>query len=320
MRNIIIIPIAIFALTLIAQMPFAHCGACGAHAAKADSSCSSKSASCSMSERNDIIGTAAGAGQFNTLIAAVKAAGLVETLRGEGPFTIFAPTDKAFAKIPKDQLNALLKDKKALANILTYHVVPGAVKAKKVTKVSSAKAANGQDVHFAVNRKGHVMVEEAKVLKTDITASNGIIHVIDSVILPKDIVDRAAKVEDFSTLVAAVKAAELVETLKGKGPFTVFAPVNSAFAKLPAGTVETLLKPENRGKLTDILTYHVVPGKVLAKDVVNLSNAKTVQGNEIDITVKGDAVHIDNAKVLKTDIVCDNGVIHIIDSVIVPKS
>jgi uncharacterized surface protein with fasciclin (FAS1) repeats len=135
----------------------------------------------------------------------------------------------------------------------------------------------------------------------------------------KDIVDTAASVEDFSTLVAAVKAADLVETLKGDGPFTVFAPTNEAFAKLPEGTLKELLKPENKSKLTAILTYHVVPGKVMAADVVKLDSAKTVQGSEIAIQVKDGKVMVDNAKVVKTDIETANGVIHIIDSVILPK-
>jgi uncharacterized surface protein with fasciclin (FAS1) repeats len=134
-----------------------------------------------------------------------------------------------------------------------------------------------------------------------------------------DIVDTAASVDDFSTLVAAVKAAGLVETLKGKGPFTVFAPTNAAFAKLPKGTVETLLKPENKDKLIAVLTYHVVPGKVMAKDVVNLSSADTVQGGSIDIKVADGTVMINNAKVLKADVKCKNGVIHVIDTVILPK-
>jgi len=135
----------------------------------------------------------------------------------------------------------------------------------------------------------------------------------------KDIVDTAAAVEDFSTLVAAVKAAGLVQTLKGDGPFTVFAPTNAAFEKLPEGTLEELLKPENKSKLTAILTYHVVPGKVMAADVVKLDSAKTVQGSKIAIQVKDGKVMVDNAKVVKTDIVTANGVIHIIDAVILPK-
>jgi len=134
----------------------------------------------------------------------------------------------------------------------------------------------------------------------------------------KSIVENAAAEASFSTLVAAVKAAGLAETLSGPGPFTVFAPTNEAFAKLPAGTVESLLKPENKEKLVAILTYHVVPGTVKAKDVVGLSEAKTVNGKAAKVAVKDGAVMIDNAKVVKTDIVSKNGVIHVIDAVILP--
>lgn len=134
----------------------------------------------------------------------------------------------------------------------------------------------------------------------------------------KDIVDTAVGAGSFNTLVAAVKAAGLVETLKGDGPFTVFAPTDEAFKKLPAGTVEMLLKPENKKKLVAVLTYHVVAGKVMASDVVKIKEAKTVQGAMAKVTVKGNTVMIDKAKVLKTDIGCTNGVIHVIDSVILP--
>ena len=136
----------------------------------------------------------------------------------------------------------------------------------------------------------------------------------------KTVVENAVNNADFSTLVAAVKAAGLVETLSGSGPFTVFAPTNEAFKKLPAGTVENLLKPENKDKLVKVLTYHVVPGKVMAKDVVKLTKAKTVEGSEVTIAVSGGSVSVDNAKVIKTDIVSSNGVIHVIDAVILPKN
>jgi uncharacterized surface protein with fasciclin (FAS1) repeats len=136
---------------------------------------------------------------------------------------------------------------------------------------------------------------------------------------PKDIVDTAVAAGDFKTLATALKAADLVDTLKGKGPFTVFAPTDAAFGKLPKGTLDDLLKPENKKKLTDILTYHVVPGKVMAADVVKLSKAKTVQGSEMKITVTDGKVKVDDANVVKTDIECSNGVIHVIDAVILPK-
>lgn len=135
----------------------------------------------------------------------------------------------------------------------------------------------------------------------------------------KDIVDTAVAAGSFKTLVAAVQASGLVETLKGKGPFTVFAPTDEAFAKLPAGTLESLLKPENKEKLKGILTYHVVPGKVMAKDVVGLKEAKTVNGQMLTITVKDGKVMVDKANVVKTDVAASNGVIHVIDAVVLPK-
>ena len=135
-----------------------------------------------------------------------------------------------------------------------------------------------------------------------------------------DIVDTAVGAGSFNTLVAAVKAAGLVETLKGDGPFTVFAPTDEAFAKIPKAVLADLLKPENKDKLTAILTYHVVPGKVMAADVVKLNSAKTAQGGSVSIKTAGGNVMIDNAKVIATDIACENGVIHVIDSVIMPKN
>jgi len=133
-----------------------------------------------------------------------------------------------------------------------------------------------------------------------------------------DIIATARGAGSFGTLLAAVDAAGLTATLQGAGPFTVFAPTDAAFAALPAGTVENLLRPENRARLTAVLTYHVVAGKVLAADVVNLTSAKTVQGGEITIDATN-GVKVDSANVVKTDIECDNGVIHVIDSVIMPK-
>ena len=136
---------------------------------------------------------------------------------------------------------------------------------------------------------------------------------------PKDIVDTAVAAGSFNTLAAALKAADLVSALKGPGPFTVFAPTDEAFAKLPKGTVEDLLKPENKEKLKAILTYHVVSGKVMAKDVAGIKEAKTLNGASLSISVTGGKVMIDNAHVTQTDILADNGVIHVIDAVVLPK-
>jgi len=134
----------------------------------------------------------------------------------------------------------------------------------------------------------------------------------------KDIVETAVDAGKFKTLAAALRAADLVDTLKGRGPFTVFAPTDEAFAKLPAGTVDNLLKPENKDQLVAILTYHVVPGKVMAADVIKLKEAKTVNGKMLDIETKGDAVMVNDAKVTATDVAASNGVIHVIDTVILP--
>ncbi|MEJ2061655.1 MAG: fasciclin domain-containing protein [Gammaproteobacteria bacterium] len=133
--------------------------------------------------QKDIVDTAVSAGSFNTLVTAIKQAGLVDTLKGKGPYTVFAPTDEAFAKIPQDQLNALLADKEALVKVLTYHVVPGKVTAAQVTSLSSAKTVQGQSIR--IDTSDGVRVDNARVVQTDIPASNGVIHVIDTVILPQ---------------------------------------------------------------------------------------------------------------------------------------
>ena len=137
-----------------------------------------------MKPTQDIVETAVAAGSFKTLVAAIQAAGLVETLKGKGPFTVFAPTDEAFAKLPAGTVEALLKDKAKLAAILTYHVVPGDVKAAQAMKLTSAKTVNGQSLKIQL-KDGSVMIDNAKVVKTDILTSNGVIHVIDTVVLPK---------------------------------------------------------------------------------------------------------------------------------------
>ena len=276
----------------------------------------------SAAKTKDIVDTAVGAGNFKTLAAALKAAELVDTLKGKGPFTVFAPTDEAFAKLPKGTVEDLLKpeNKAKLIAVLTYHVVPGKVMAADVVKLSKAKTVQGSDIQIKV-ADGKVTVDGANVTATDLKCHNGVIHVIDAVMLPntKDIVDTAVGAGNFKTLAAALKAAELVDTLKGKGPFTVFAPTDEAFAKLPKGTVEDLLKPENKAKLIAVLTYHVVPGNVMAADVVKLAKAKTVQGSEIQIKTTDGKVTVDGANVTATDLKCQNGIIHVIDAVILPK-
>jgi uncharacterized surface protein with fasciclin (FAS1) repeats len=283
----------------------------GAHASEA------------TNQQSDIVDTAVAAGQFKTLATALKAGGLVKALKGKGPFTVFAPTDEAFSKVPKKTLEMLLKpeNKAKLAAILKYHVVSGKVTAKQVMTLKNATTLKGSSVAVQFDKKNKtVSIDGAKVVKADIVCSNGVIHVIDKVILPRpDVVDTAVKAGSFKTLAAAAKAAGLVKALKGDGPFTIFAPTDEAFAKLPKGTVENLLLPENKDKLAAVLKYHVVAGNVLAADVVKLKKAKTLQGSEVKVRVDDGKVMIDNAQVIKADVLAGNGVIHVIDSVILPK-
>ena len=280
-----------------------------------------------------IVDIAVGDDRFETLVAALQAAELVETLQGDGPFTVFAPTDDAFAALPVGTVEALLEDIPALTDILLYHVVAGDVRAADVVTLDAAVTVQGESVSITVEGD-NVRINDSLVIIADIVASNGVIHVIDTVLIPPEpaveamqdeqserpgtIVDIAVADDRFETLVAALQAAELVETLQGDGPFTVFAPTDDAFAALPEGTVEALL--EDIPALTDILLYHVVAGDVRAADVVTLDAAVTVQGESVSITVEGDNVLINDSLVIIADVVASNGVIHVIDAVLLPPT
>jgi uncharacterized surface protein with fasciclin (FAS1) repeats len=286
------------------------CGGCEGQPAKAESPASSK----------DIVATAASAGSFKTLLAAAQAAGLAETLQGPGPFTVFAPSDEAFAKLPEGTVESLLQNKPELARILKYHVVSGKVLASQAMNLDWAETVEGQSLRLT-RRDGSLYIDDARVVATDVLASNGVIHVIDRVVLPrKDIVDTAIGAGSFKTLVTAVKAAGLVETLKGKGPFTVFAPTDAAFGALPEGTVDGLLV--NKDALAGILTYHVIRGRVLSKDLkVGRIEVSSVEGRKLVIEKKRDgSVTVNGANVASADVLAGNGVIHVIDRVITPSN
>ena len=271
----------------------------------------------------DIVTTAVEAGSFKTLAAALEAAGLVETLQGEGPFTVFAPTDEAFARLPEGTVENLLKpeNKSQLIAVLTYHVVSGKVAAADVVKLDAAGTVNGQRVGIKVDH-GNVFVDQAQVVTPDIHCSNGIIHVIDQVILPttESIPAIATNAGNFSTLLAAAKAAGLVEALSGEGPLTVFAPTDAAFAALPKGTVESLLKPENKGKLAAILKYHVVAGRKFSTDLANGKSVETLEGSTVALKMRDGKPRIGDANIVAADIDAANGVIHVIDRVLLPPS
>lgn len=271
-----------------------------------------------------IVQVATEAGQFQTLVAAVKAAGLADTLSGKGPFTVFAPTDEAFAKLGKDAIADLLKpeNKKKLVAVLTYHVAGAELPAAKVTTAKSIATLQGQALTVAVDG-GKVKVGGANVVKTDVTASNGVIHVIDAVLMPPaepSIVDVAAKAGTFGTLLAAAKAAGLAETLAKDGPFTVFAPTDAAFAALGNDAVADLLKPENKQKLAAILKHHVVAGRVMAADAMKLKEATTIGGTTLALRSEGKSLRVGGATVTAADVAAGNGVIHVVDAVIVPAN
>ena len=266
-----------------------------------------------------IVDIASADGRFETLVAAVVAADLASTLSGVGPYTVFAPTDDAFNKLPEGTIAALLEDIPALTDILLYHVVLGEVLAEEVVSLWYVETLLEKDIEIRVV-DGNVFLNDAQVIITDIMADNGVIHVIDTVLLPPEsvgtIVDIAVEDGRFTTLVAALQAAELVDALSGEGRFTVFAPTDDAFNKLPAGTIEALL--EDIPTLTDILLYHVVEGRVLAEDVVLLEEAETLLGEKVTIRVEDGKVFINDSEVIITDILADNGVIHVIDTVLLP--
>lgn len=274
-------------------------------------------------QKQDIVDTAVAAGKFKTLATALSKAGLVETLKGKGPFTVFAPTDAAFEKVDQATLKSLLQpeQKAALTGILTYHVVPGKMPAAQVIKKKGLVTVNGQRAALSVGKAG-AKIDGATIVKTDIKCSNGIIHVIDAVILPSsdDIISTAVQAGSFKTLAAAIKAAGLIKTLKGEGPFTVFAPTDEAFAKLPEATIASLLKPENKARLTEILTYHVVPGRIYSEQVLAGAQLKSVAGPAIKAKAKKGKVWIAEAGLVKADINTSNGVIHVIDTVIMPPT
>jgi transforming growth factor-beta-induced protein len=276
---------------------------------------SASSASRSTGEKN-IVQTAIAAGQFKTLASLLTKAGLVDTLSTDGPFTVFAPTDAAFAKVPKATLAALAKHPAQLKAVLLYHVVPGSVTASDVVKLSSAKTLAGSRVLIKAN-KGGVFVNQAKVTTPDVMASNGVIHVIDKVLIPpKNIVATAKAAGRFTTLTALLKKSGLAGTLAKKGPFTVFAPTDAAFAKVPKATLAALAK--NKAKLRAVLRYHVVKGQVTAAQAMKLRSAKTLQGKSLKIRVKGGKVIVGGATVTKADVLASNGVIHVINKVLIP--
>lgn len=323
-----------------------------------------------MAEMN-IIENALNSPIHTTLVAAVQAAGLVETLQGDGPFTVFAPTDEAFAALPDGTVETLLmpENKDRLTQILTCHVVAANAMSDAIAGMIADDNGNhpvetlgGCTLSAQMDGEMITLTDEqgrtATVTVADVKQSNGVIHVIDAVMLPaaadatqsdamndsdnpmvggaamfanKTIVENAVNSPIHTTLVAAVQAAGLVDTLNSDGPFTVFAPTDAAFAALPDGTVETLLMEENLAQLQKVLTAHVVPGRLTAADLTAglsgraFNHLETVSGDALSVqqTASGDVYVYDemgNAwQVTTADVMQSNGVIHVVDGVLLPR-
>ena len=289
-----------------------------------------------------VVDVAFGDSQFSKLSAAIGAAGLTDTLRGAGPFTVLAPTDTAFNNLPAGVLDKLLlpANKDVLAKILSFHVISGKVASADIV-TGPVKSIEGTDLNFT-SADGKVSVNGANVITPDVPAGNGVVHAIDAVMVPAsvdltklvadgaaattpaagaaagDIVAVAAANGSFGTLVKAVEAAGLVDTLKGPGPFTVFAPTDEAFAKVDPAVLAKLLLPENKAVLAKVLTYHVVAGKLMAADV-KTGEVATVEGSKAALVADAGKVTIDGATVVTADVAASNGVIHVIDAVLLPK-
>ena len=274
---------------------------------------------------NTILDIVVNSADHNTLEAAVLAAGLQGALASPGPWTVFAPTDAAFAALPAGTIEALLADPTgALTQILLYHAVSGLALSTDLSDGMVITTLQGQDVTVTINANG-VFINDAQVIVADIIADNGVVHVIDAVLVPNlnptptTVVDIIVNSPDHTILEAAVVAADLAGTLSGDGPFTVFAPTDAAFAALPAGTIDALLA-DPAGALTQILLYHVVGATALSTDLSDGQVIATLQGGDVTVTINANGVFINDAQVTVADIIADNGVVHVINAVLTPSS
>lgn len=289
----------------------AAAGAAGAAGAAAGAGGTGGSGGAETDDK-DIVDTAVAAGSFTKLAAALTSAGLIDVLKGPGPFTVFAPTDAAFAAFETANPGVLAGlSKAALTEILTYHVVAGAAVASKDLKDEQVfSTVSGSPI--LIDTSSGVKVDDAKVTTADVVASNGVIHVIDRIILPPkdDIVATAIAAGTFTKLASALTAADLVTTLQGKGPFTVFAPTDAAFAKLASVPTGDALK--------NVLLYHVVAGAVGSGDLVAGPVPTQLSGKSVTVNLTG-GVKINDSKVTSANILAKNGVIHVVDTVLIPQ-
>lgn len=262
---------------------------------------------------------------LNELVTLVTKAGLGDTLANKGPFTVFAPTDEAFASIPKYIVHRIVNNMTELTDLLTFHVVSGTVKSTDLSNellAESLFAKHSIRINiYDLGQSKAITADGSRVVKPDNLASNGVIHVVDRVLFPipeGSVTDLVVKDPMLSTLLTAVQKANLGGVLGGPGNFTVFAPTNKAFANLPPGELQKLLA--NVTALTDILKYHVVPATVYSEGLKPEQDVPTLEGKTVHVTKKGVGhVEVNNARVEIADIPVTNGVVHVIDAVLVPS-
>jgi len=264
------------------------------------------------------------AGAFNILLEAVKAAGMQDVLEGEGPITIFAPTDDAFRK----KLENVARNphdpsfKRFLQEMLSYHIVPGTVTAEEMRQTPGLTSLRGTRINIR-SKDDSVMANTANVIQNDIMASNGVIHIIDDVLLSCSKSVGCVPLGDperrFRTFLTAQRGVTPMKELFGDNSITLFVPTDEAFAKLPEGMLERLLKPENQDQLDALVRNHYLTSRVYSDDVDEDSSLKTLNGDHIHIQQRGSELYVNGAKIIETNIDKSNGVVHMIDTVLIPS-
>lgn len=262
---------------------------------------------------------------LSTLAQAVQTSDLLNTLDEEGPYTVFAPSDEVFANYTGYTVDQLLleENREILNKILKYHTITGRIMSSDLKDGQATATVQGEKV--IIQTEDGIKVNDAHITTADLEADNGVIHIIDKVLLPlsmqeKTIAQLAIADDRLSTLVEALKADNLVKTLQSKGPFTVFAPTNEAFAALPEGTVESLLEPENKEILASLLSYHVVTNSLMAEDLTTGTNLISVQGEPLKIAITEQNTAVAGATVISPNIKASNGVVHVVNTVMIPPS
>lgn len=273
-------------------------------------------------ERSSLLVRAAASGRANAFVTAAALADLIPVLKDDGPVTVLVPTDEAFAKLPAATRQALFGPGggEKLQAILKYHVLPGRVLARQLGGDHRPRSVTGEPLTVAANDRG-IAINNATVVAADVLARNGVIHFIDAVLTPPaaDLLRVAEQAGKFGVLLELLDAADLKETLRGDGPFTVFAPTDEAFKRLGKRALQGLAESRNRDELRAILKAHVVAGRLTAREAVATGEARTLQGGVVPVTIKQGRVAIGGATALATDIEAGNGIIHAIDGVLAPE-